>query len=108
MEALLEHLIKMEDLLNRRPRNEGEFRDYFFTLIGRKLEQPANDYREVLSKAYPWNGELERIPDGPGPNVKLGPNAPFYGLTQQWSGEPKGRIFLPTAAPDSNRFYTRN
>jgi hypothetical protein len=39
--------------------------------------------------------------------VKQPPDAPFYGLTQQFSGVPKCRVFLPTDVPDENGYYTR-
>lgn len=90
------------------PKTEAEFIDYFFGLIGRSLGDPADDWIEVMSKEYPWvNGPMV-IPPGVGPGVILPANAPFYGLTQQWSNGPKSRLFLPAAIPDGLGYYTRN
>jgi hypothetical protein len=47
------------------------------------------------------------IPPGVGPGILQPPDAPFFGLTQQYSGGPKGRIFLPTDVPDDLGYYTR-
>lgn len=97
---------------NRCPQNEQEAQDFFYALIGREIGTPANDWAAVMSSEFLWNGKRQRIPPGPAPDVRLGPDAPFWGLTQQWSGGPKARIFLPTAQPDvdenGNRWYTRN
>lgn len=94
--------------MSRCPQTEAEFTDYFFTLIGRSLEGNANDWFRVLSAQYTWKGSLLTIPPGVGPGVKQPADAPFFGLTQQWSQGPKARIFLPTALPDANGYYTRN
>ena len=47
------------------------------------------------------------IPPGFGPNIKADASFPLFGLTQQFSNGPKGRIFLPSATPDSLGYYTR-
>jgi hypothetical protein len=93
--------------MTRCPQTEEEFEDYFFTLIGRTYGYSANDYVAVLSAAYPWQGQSLMIPPGVGPGIKADASWPFFGLTQQFSTEPKGRIFLPSTTPDENGYYTR-
>jgi hypothetical protein len=72
---------------------------YFFQLIGRKEGDPAGDWFTVLSRSG--------LPAGPTQGVRVPPNAPFYGITQQInsSGQVRGRIFLPTEVPDSAGYY---
>jgi hypothetical protein len=89
------------------PQTEQEFCEYFYALIGKSLGQPANDFEQVLSRAYPWNGQSLMIPPGVGPGIRQQPGAPFYGLTQQFSGQPKARVFLPSNTPDDLGYYTR-
>lgn len=96
------------------PKTEAEFRRYFFEeLIERTEESLANDFKEVMAKAYPWNGQMLRIPENlPGPGQQLPADAPFYGLTQQVSGgESSGRVWIPAAVPvtdeNGNQWYTR-
>ena len=93
--------------LNRCPQTEGEFAEYFYTLIGQQQGAPAHSWESVLSATYVWKGQWLRIPDGVGPGITQPPDAPFFGLTQQWSGGPKGRVFLPTNTPDDLGYYTR-
>jgi hypothetical protein len=93
--------------MSRCPQTEAEFSAYFYTLIGRRLGTDAWDWSTVLSAAYPWNGQSLRIPEGVGPGVRQPPDAPFFGLTQQWSNGPKARLFLPTNQPDDLGYYTR-
>src|SRR6188768_1823660 len=93
--------------MTRCPQTAEEFRDYFYALIGRAMGGPANDYEAVLSALYPWNGQMLMIPPGVGPGIKQYPGAPFFGLTQQFSGGPKARVFLPTNTPDELGYYTR-
>ena len=93
--------------MTRCPQTEDEFAAYFYALIGRTPGGPANDYEAVLSALYPWNGQLLMIPPGVGPGIKQYPGAPFFGLTQQYSGTPKARVFLPADTPDDLGYYTR-
>jgi len=93
--------------MTRCPQTAEEFRDYFYALIGRAMGGPANDYEAVLSALYPWNGQMLMIPPGVGPGIQQYPGAPFFGLTQQYSGGPKARVFLPTNTPDELGYYTR-
>jgi len=93
--------------MTRCPQSDEEMRDYFYALIGKVLGTPANDYEVVLARAYPWDGQMLMIPPGVGPGIMQPPDAPFFGLTQQFSGVPKGRVFLPSNQPDANGFYTR-
>ena len=86
--------------LNRCPQNElPEFRDYFYTLIQRTIGTSAHDFKFVLTNS--------NIPPGFGPGVKADATYPLFGLTQQFSNGPKGRIFLPTDRPDENGYFTR-
>jgi hypothetical protein len=95
------------------PKNEAEFRAYFFELIGRAEGSPANDFEAVMAKEYPWNGQMLKIPENlPGPDQQLPADAPFYGLTQQVSGgKSSGRVWIPAANPvtdeNGNNWYTR-
>lgn len=89
------------------PQTEDQMRDYFFWLIGRQIGQPANDWIAVMTRAYSWHGQSLMIPPGVGPGIIQPPDAPFYGLTQQYSGQPKARVFLPTRTPDDLGYYTK-
>ena len=93
--------------MTRCPQNDAEMQDYFYTLIGRAMGGPADDFETVLSMAYPWNGQMLMIPPGVGPGIKQVAGAPFFGLTQQYSGGPKARVFLPTQTPDDLGYYTK-
>lgn len=95
------------DDMTRCPQSEDEFREYFYTLIQRSLGAPANDFEAVLSATYSWQGQQLMIPVGVGPGIKQQPGAPFFGLTQQFSGVPKARVFLPADDADENGYYTR-
>ena len=92
--------------LNRCPQTENEFAQYFYTLIGCTPGSNANDFEAVLSKKYPWQGQSLMIPPGVGPGITQPSDAPFFGLTQQYSGAPKGRVFLPSNQADENGYYT--
>lgn len=74
-------------------------KSYFFWLIDRQPDQPADDWFIVLTNSG--------IPAGYPPNVVPSDNG-YYGLTQQirTTGEVAGRIFLPTATPDANGYYS--
>ncbi len=85
--------------LNRCPQTEDEFQQYFYTLIRRQLGGSANDWHAVMSQAG--------IPPGFGPGEQANASFPLFGLTQQWSGGPKARIFLPSAQADENGYFTR-
>jgi hypothetical protein len=103
----LEARIHMAYDLTRCPQTEEEFHEYFYTLIGRDYMAPATDWEAVMEAAYEWDGHMLNIPPGVGPGIRQPPDAPFFGLTQQYSGGPKGRIFLPTDTPDELGYYTR-
>ena len=93
--------------LTRCPQSEEEFHEYFYALIGRDYMAPATDWEAVMEASYDWQGHQLNIPPGVGPGIRQPPDAPFFGLTQQYSGGPKGRIFLPTDSPDELGYYTR-
>lgn len=95
------------DDMTRCPQTEAEFRDYFYALIQRTFGAPATDWEAVMSAAYPWGDDRLPIPEGVGPGITQQPGAPFFGLTQQYSGAPKGRVFLPSNTPDELGYYTR-
>jgi hypothetical protein len=95
------------DDMDRCPQTEEEFHEYFSTLTGTTYGAPADGWEGVMEAAYPWQGHQLNIPPGVGPGVRQPPDAPFFGLTQQYSGGPKGRIFLPTDSPDELGYYTR-
>ena len=85
--------------LSRCPQTEEEFQEYFYTLIQRTYGAPADGWEAVMTAS--------QIPPGVGPGIQADASWPFFGLTQQYSGGPKGRIFLPAAIPDENGYYTR-
>jgi len=93
--------------LTRCPQSEEEFHEYFYALIGRDYMAPADGWEAVMEASYDWQGHQLNIPPGVGPGIRHPPDAPFFGLTQQYSGGPKGRIFLPTEIPDELGYYTR-
>jgi len=95
------------DDMTRCPQTEEEFQEYFYTLIGRTYGANADGWEGVMEAAYPWQGHMLVIPPGVGPGERQYPDAPFFGLTQQYSGGPKGRIFLPTDVPDELGYFTR-
>jgi hypothetical protein len=95
------------DDMTRCPQTEEEFEAYFYTLINRVWGQPATDWEGVMRAAYPWQGQWLTIPPGVGPGIQANASWPFFGLTQQYSGGPKGRIFLPTTVADENGYFTR-
>jgi len=103
----LEARIHMAYDMDRCPQTEEEFHEYFYALIGRDYMAPADGWEAVMEQAYPWHGHMLVIPPGVGPGERQYPDAPFFGLTQQYSGGPKGRIFLPTDTPDELGYYTR-
>ena len=73
---------------------------WFFLHIGRTKGSDASDWYSVLARSG--------IPDGLGPWQKPAPNASHYGITQQAGASgPRGRVFLPTEAPDDLGYYTR-
>jgi hypothetical protein len=73
---------------------------YFFSLINREPNQPADDWAQVLAASgIPAGFASGEVPTDNG----------FYGLTQQIreNGDIAGRIFLPTAEPDANGYYSQ-
>jgi len=77
-----------------------DYQQLFFATIGRAPGQPADDYALVLGASG--------IPAGYGPGVMPNASMPFAAMTQQigTDGRIAGRIFLPTATPDPNGYYT--
>jgi len=59
----------------------------------------ASDWEQVMTNCG--------LPPGYGPGVVPNALMPFFAFTQQFSGGPKGRIFLPTDRPDELGYYTR-
>lgn len=95
------------------PQNEAEFTAYFFRLINRKIEGNADDWKQVLSGTYDWNGQQIPIPKNtPPPGERHPSDAPFYGLSVQQSASGVApRIWIPAVEPDidekGNRWYRR-
>jgi hypothetical protein len=85
--------------LTRCPQTEAEFDEYFYTLTQRRKGTSAHDWKFVMTNS--------NIPPGFGPGVQADASYPLFGLTQQFSNGPKGRIFLPADTPDENGYYTR-
>lgn len=82
--------------------NDGKLTDpraWFFDRIQRQPGQAANDWDQVLRGAG--------LEGGPGPGQQAG--QANYGITVQkdGGGNIRPRLFLPTAQPDSNGYFTR-
>jgi hypothetical protein len=80
--------------------NSDEYAQLFFSTIQRSPGQPADDYEEVLGASG--------IPKGLAPWVVPDASMPFSAMTQQIGSDGRiaGRIFLPTASPDPNGYYS--
>jgi len=78
----------------------AEYQQLFFSTIQRAPGQPADDWEAVL--------EASGIPKGYGPFIVPDASMPFHAMTQQIGSDGRiaGRIFLPTAEPDPNGYYT--
>jgi hypothetical protein len=76
-----------------------DYQALFFSLIQRAPGQPADDWEAVLAAST--------IPAGLGPGEVPDAAMPHHGMTQQIrsSGDPAGRVFLPTATPDDLGYY---
>jgi hypothetical protein len=85
--------------MTRCPQNEEECKAWFYEGIARYLGAPAEDWEQVM--------EACGLPPGYGPGVIPNASMPYFAHTQQYSGGPKGRIFLPTSTPDELGYYTR-
>jgi hypothetical protein len=85
--------------MSRCPQNEEEAYNWFYAGIGKTPGAPADDWEAVMTNCG--------LPPGFGPGVKPTASMPFFAFTQQFSGVPKGRLFLPSDQPDENGYYTR-
>lgn len=85
--------------MSRCPQTEPEALEWFYNGIGRVLGSDATGWESVMANCG--------LPPGYGPGVVPNAMMPFFAFTQQFSGGPKGRIFLPTSRPDENGYYTR-
>lgn len=80
--------------------NSNDYQLLFFSTIKRQPGDPADDYEQVLGTSG--------IPAGYGPHVVPDASMPLSAMTQQIGSDGRiaGRIFLPTAEPDPNGYYT--
>jgi len=85
--------------MSRCPQTEDEARTWFYAGIGQKLGAPATNWEAIMTNCG--------LPPGYGPGVVPNASMPYFAFTQQFSGAPKGRIFLPSNTPDENGYYTR-
>ena len=87
--------------MSRCPQTEDEARGWYFAGIGRTQGAPANDWAAVMAASG--------LPPGYGPGIVPNASMPFFAFTNMVgsSNEQRGRIFLPTAVPDPNGYYTR-
>lgn len=85
--------------MSRCPQNEEEAKNWFYDGIGRTLGTAADGWESVMANCG--------LPPGYGPGTVPNALMPFFAITQQFSGSPKGRLFLPTSIPDENGYYTR-
>jgi hypothetical protein len=76
-----------------------EAQDWFYAGIGKMMGQSASGWEAVM--------EACGLPPGYGPGIVPTALMPYFAFTQQYSGGPKGRIFLPTSIPDELGYYTR-
>ncbi len=78
----------------------ADYQQLFFSTIQRAPGQPADDYEAVLGASG--------IPAGYKPYVVPDASMPLHAMTQQIGSDGRiaGRIFLPTAEPDPNGYYT--
>lgn len=85
------------------PTTLDEWRVYFFSLLDETVGLEADDYEAKLL-ALIDDGMLTNAEPGEVPDVAW----PYYGIKVivDGSGHPRGRIQLPTAAPDANDYYT--
>lgn len=87
--------------MSRCPQTEAEMQDMVYTLFGRTLGAPANDWYTVMANTNIPHNVYK-------PGMQADATWPYYGLTQMaGAGGPRGRIFLPAAAPDDGNWYTR-
>ena len=84
------------------PTTIDEWRDYFYSLMGETLGENADDYEAVL-QALIDDGMLVNMEIGEVPDAAM----PFYGihLNVDAGGHPRGRVQLPTTAPDALGYY---
>lgn len=85
--------------MSRCPQNEDEARDWFYRGIGQSIGAPAANWESIMTNCG--------LPPGYGPGVVPNASMPYFAFTQQFSGGPKGRIFLPSNTPDELGYYTR-
>lgn len=85
------------------PTTMQEWQDYFFEIAERTIGTSANDYQAVLLSLRDQGMHVNPTP-GEVPQVSW----EFYGMSVMidGGGYPRGRIWLPTATPDSNGYYT--
>jgi hypothetical protein len=89
------------------PTTLDEWRIYFFSLIDKSVGIPADDYEAVLLGLVDDGMLVNAVPD-PDPDAVPSVSWPFYGikLIVAAGDHPRGRIQLPTAAPDANGYWT--
>lgn len=81
------------------PQDEAAYKTYFWGLIGKTEGEAAGDWEAVLTASG--------IPNGLDSGVQPTDSMPFYALTQQiGGGGVRGRLFLPTSAPDGLGYYS--
>ena len=85
--------------MSRCPQTEQEAMTWFFQGIGQAVGTPATNWEAIMTNCG--------LPPGYGPGIKPNASMPYFAFTQQFSGGPKGRIFLPSNTPDENNYYTR-
>jgi hypothetical protein len=85
--------------MSRCPQTEDEARDWFYKGIGCAPGQNASDWEAIMTNCG--------LPPGYGPGIVPNASMPYFAFTQQYSGGPKGRIFLPSNTPDELGYYTR-
>jgi hypothetical protein len=85
--------------MSRCPQNEEEAKAWFFAGIGQQIGAPATNWEAIMTNCG--------LPPGYGPGIKPTAAMPYFAFTQQFSGGPKGRIFLPSNQPDELGYYTR-
>lgn len=94
--------------MNKCPQTEEQFIAYFYQLINRRLQGNADDWKAVMEAKYDWQGQSIYLPHNTPDRYQKHPsNAPFFGLSIQWSANGAApRIWIPSNTSDDG-WYRR-
>lgn len=85
--------------------SNDDVRDYFYGLIGKRIGDPADDYKSVLQQLVNEGMEVNYEPEE---QAKHNPEMAFRGLkiVKDASGSIRGTVQAPSHERDPNGFYT--